>query len=1612
MGKEQTRQQPTQQEIQREMLRRGLIDSSGLEQEIRRRNLQVQPLVAQPRREGKPSLGQSFSSGFFETGASAIEGVPIVGAVVAQNRAQFAIELQKAREGTGVLSGLAEAVRGMAPDLSEKEEGNFFNKVMQGLGSTTVFALASLAALAGGPHAAAVGGLTAGLTGALVAAGGTARELEAEGVEDPNIAVRTAILNMAGGLTEGIPVSRGVNTLLRATKAPKVAVRLAEGVVEEGGQEALQSFLSNLGMGRELGEGVGESAAVGGVVGGLMNAVLAALGARRRGRIGRVAEVNSEELESLPVDRLFAAGDQAGLEARGRGDLSFAVKRDAAEAPAITQPLKEAFRLSDEQADAVAALFDARAETWAREHGKEKDDWYNEKIAGVQKGEVFAGDVRTHLLQSLWHGSPHKFEKFSTEYVGVGEGTQFEGWGLYFTEKKDVAKWYARNLGAKTNIKLRGESIRRPPGGVLNPESSIEDFVSSFLYYEERYPYASAEALKESVVYSIERDIELLVDFISDMVPGRPWHEWEGISHSFSFSSEETDELLFKFEAAIRYIEGLKEGELTVETGRNIYEADILDDLDFLVLDEVVPEAIQHKIAEKLEYDPRALSRVLTSGYYRGNTGDTLYRNLAKHLGSDKEASLFLMDIGVSGLRYPGDEKKGLYNNYIIFDDSLVTMKASEVFQINDGDVKGAVEFLEDGRSMIKAFRGADVSTAIHELGHVLRKDLVDADTKLVENWAGVKEGVWTREAEEKFARGFERYIYNGKAPTRKLEQVFLKLKNWLVEIYGKVSKSPLVKRMSPEVVDVFDRLLGKGLDRGGRPNWAIPAKDPEVRALIDLVQTQRFEGGDPELQSHEQWDEAAESLLKEDYESQAWLMRQNKLDLTFNPVHVKMAQKIIDREGVEAITAGDAARIIEFSEVILGNWIQAGTQTARALAARIDPLQTPAERARSFVLRAVMTPSDSLYKALEVTEDVGRKKQIWAEHAKEVERLRNDLHTIGFDLGSVDWNNMPAVATILRAVQTHKADFDKKIYEYWISIGLLSSPTTQLANILGNTASAVWELGPQRATEAALNLFFKNKQGASFGEYKEIWRALSSKGTWGRAWENMTIAWEVEAPIYSSMMAAASKLDQAEGHKWDFGSKKAIKGEVGRKVRIPLRSLVAADEYFKTMITETEVGARAVRNWKAMENPTVSLEEYVEDQKSKIGSLAYQQAFQEAIRLTFQERTRFTIKAAQWRETVPALKWVVPFVTTPSNIIRVGVRKSPFGTGSLLTKSLKHIFYKRGVSQNGNWYYGASAFQRDLAEQLLAWGVTCTLMGLIGDDDSPIEITGSQAKYGDPEKTTELRVLPATSIRIGKTYLNYSRLEPLGTSLAVLVDLIKAHELDPSDEKMAQVFKAARAAVLDQHFLMGLADIVRASENERDITRWAGNVSISFVPNIVRHLGRATDPYVRDYSIRAQQGEWFSKFREKTKARAFPGIVKPPVPKVDIWGREITRRTWGPVTDFIYQMTVPVQARRIDPTIGDKVILAWNRNNQGNEWHPLAPRPYGSIRGREYIMSDEAYNEYLRRSGSLAASIVRNRSYDYENPTVQDVEFIQTALIRARSAVRRQMIAEGKFDF
>lgn len=138
--------------------------------------------------------------------------------------------------------------------------------------------------------------------------------------------------------------------------------------------------------------------------------------------------------------------------------------------------------------------------------------------------------------------------------------------------------------------------------------------------------------------------------------------------------------------------------------------------------------------------------------------------------------------------------------------------------QAEDG-ARGFIQFGDDRKFNIKLTDKANLSTFLHETGHFYLEvmgdlatradvpDQVKQDYQTILDWFGVNDRSAIKvDQHEQFARGFEAYLREGKAPSAALQSAFSRFKAWLTQIYRDASR--LNVQLNDEVRRVFDRLL------------------------------------------------------------------------------------------------------------------------------------------------------------------------------------------------------------------------------------------------------------------------------------------------------------------------------------------------------------------------------------------------------------------------------------------------------------------------------------------------------------------------------------------------------------------------------------------------------------------------------------------------------------------------------------------------------------------------------------------------------------------------------------------------------------------------------------
>ena len=200
------------------------------------------------------------------------------------------------------------------------------------------------------------------------------------------------------------------------------------------------------------------------------------------------------------------------------------------------------------------------------------------------------------------------------------------------------------------------------------------------------------------------------------------------------------------------------------------------------------------------------------------------------------KVTVVLKSLGYDGIvDWSGKGGGDVHPVYIPFDETQVKSAIGNKGTFGDtnnilkqSSARGQINF-DDGSTIISLFEGANASTFAHETGHLflqITRDLAArtdapsaavADWATLEGWLGIKDGDIPVAAHEQFARGWEKYLAEGVAPTPELKGIFQQFRDWLLQVYRTLTE--LDVNLNDEIRGVMDRML------------ASEAADPTVKA-------------------------------------------------------------------------------------------------------------------------------------------------------------------------------------------------------------------------------------------------------------------------------------------------------------------------------------------------------------------------------------------------------------------------------------------------------------------------------------------------------------------------------------------------------------------------------------------------------------------------------------------------------------------------------------------------------------------------------------------------------------------------------------------------------------
>lgn len=454
-----------------------------------------------------------------------------------------------------------------------------------------------------------------------------------------------------------------------------------------------------------------------------------------------------------------------------------------------------------------------------------------EMLTGVKDSD------KNNYYQAAWHGSPYDFDEFDLGSIGGGLGTQAFGWGLYFTENKNVAEKYKVERKSKNKFTLNGNDIPIEYApvvnqifGGINVENNKEtllkrltshredeqnnldivtknlnelDGVLDFITQNSKFAISKLPTL-------VDNKFERMATVILNDAKTKAKSDNKKVNKEYLFDTIEEErkkynkhyifynDIVSKISYLIDNIDGF---EVTSAYKPTLYNVEIPDTDTMLDYSKPINEQSEYVLNKIKQLDPTDINK----------TGKEFYNDLSERLGGDKNASLKLNELGIKGIKY----KHGLSHNFVVFDD-----KAIKVIEKYNQSVNGMTEIMSDGERIINIFKTADRSTFLHEMGHVFFDDIQklesmdNAPKQLLDDWNTLKEwsgwvdgeNVDNTKAHEKFARGWESYLRSGEAPTKGLQRVFRQFSKWLTRIYRSVQR--LGGEVPSDIKDIMARMI------------------------------------------------------------------------------------------------------------------------------------------------------------------------------------------------------------------------------------------------------------------------------------------------------------------------------------------------------------------------------------------------------------------------------------------------------------------------------------------------------------------------------------------------------------------------------------------------------------------------------------------------------------------------------------------------------------------------------------------------------------------------------------------------------------------------------------
>lgn len=591
----------------------------------------------------------------------------------------------------------------------------------------------------------------------------------------------------------------------------------------------------------------------------------------------------------------------------------------------------------------------------------------------------------------------------------------------------------------------------------------------------------------------------------------------------------------------------------------------------------------------------------------------------------------------------------------------------------------------------------------------------------------------------------------------------------------------------------------------------------------------EKAKGGENGVRTHEVVKEIAELTGTSINQINNMFYETKHLDSDFYAARdllVASAKKV--KSLVDAVNSGDdsSAALINLKKQVVRH---AGLQ------AQVKSIQTNVAR----TLNAMKIPADGNIsnEALEMILDSNGGRKVIKKFAEKFNTMSDPAQMNRFVRDSVSAKTLDGV------------------FYYWIN-AILSGPSTHIVNITSNSIATVVDLvetgiaasknfitgsGEVTYTEALAKLngmlhgfrdafrisgeaLRASGQSLLHGDFSGAKAVLkTSEKDFGTVWR----AGVKDTAILDPMTKFEHSYKPISGEAFGWtGTSGKIADILGMVIGLPGRALITADELFKAVNYRSELYGLATREALRRGHEGDVLKAFVKDYIDNPPKSLHTQALDKARLTTFQNELGSKGQAFQkFLSKATPLKFVVPFVRTPTNIIKYIGHRTP-----ILNRFSEAM--KADLAAGGARAELARA-RTALGASLYATGTLLAANGLItgGSDKSTAE-------------SNQLINRQSYSVKLGDQWVSFSRLDPFGAFFGLCADLVElAPQVGTEDyEELATACVTALSRnVVSKTYLTGITDIINAiSDPERYGSRWYQGFVSSFIPNFLNQINRA----------------------------------------------------------------------------------------------------------------------------------------------------------------------------